>query len=462
MPISDKDTPTDQPEKYEDDQDNSGWSTQQFGYLQDEEVKSRVYVVYPFEKNARHLSLVRSPDARLEEALGLTEAIDVDIVGGDIIPLRSVRPATYVGKGWLETLAQKVKDDHLDLVVFDCELSPIQQRNLEKEISCKVIDRIALILEIFGARASTKEGELQVELAHLSYQKSRLVKSWTHLERQRGGAGFLGGPGESQIELDRRIISDRIVKIKQHLDQVTRTRQLHRSRREKAPYPVVALVGYTNAGKSTLFNRLTHADVLAEDMLFATLDPTMRSIDLPSGKKIILSDTVGFISELPTTLVAAFRATLEEVISADVVLHVRDASHPDSDIQKADVFEVIKELGLDLTESEKSVPYIEALNKVDLMDADGLEALEHIAERHSEIAPVSAVTGQGCDLLIEKIEAALSETDIQICVPVDYADGKTQAWLRAHSQIDEEICDETGYKFTVTVDPIDWGRFVKS
>ncbi|WND02317.1 GTPase HflX [Temperatibacter marinus] len=446
---------------YVDDQDNTGWSIQNKGVLTDDAVQSRVYVAYPFEKRARSYGVVRSPEARLNEAVGLAEAIDVEIVGSDLIPLRTIRPSTFVGKGWLETLHQKVDDDDIDLIVFDCELSPIQQRNLENEIGCKVIDRTALILEIFGARASTKEGELQVELAHLTYQKSRLVRSWTHLERQRGGAGFLGGPGESQIELDRRIISDRIVKIKQLLEQVTRTRHLHRTQRQKAPYPVVALVGYTNAGKSTLFNFLTQSDVFAEDLLFATLDPTMRSITLPSGKKIILSDTVGFISELPTMLVAAFRATLEEVISADVVLHVRDASHPDSAIQREDVFDVIKELGLDLTESDKSVPYIEALNKIDLMEESALENLYNQAEIHPEIVPISGVTGENSEWLIEKIEEALSANSIHICVVVPWADGKTQAWLRANSEINEEECDEHGYKFTVTVDPIAWGRFVK-
>ncbi|OYX10658.1 MAG: GTPase HflX, partial [Rhizobiales bacterium 32-66-8] len=290
----------------------------------------------------------RAPEARLEEAVGLALAIELEVVYRGLIPLSEVKPATYLGSGKVEEIAAIVEAEEIGLVFFDAALSPVQQRNLEKKWSTKVVDRTALILEIFGRRARTKEGALQVELAHLNYQRSRLVRSWTHLERQRGGFGFLGGPGETQIEADRRQIGERIIRIEKDLEQVKRTRALHRTSRKRVPYPIVALVGYTNAGKSTLFNRLTKAQVMAQDLLFATLDPTLRSVDLPHGTRIILSDTVGFISELPTQLVAAFRATLEEVIEADVILHVRDVSHPDTEAQAADVRDVLTELGIDL------------------------------------------------------------------------------------------------------------------
>ena len=300
--------------------------------------------------SARALRAQRSPEAKLDEAVGLAHAIDLDVVSSGIVPLAEIRPATFIGKGKVDEIAGLVKSDEAGIVVMDCALSPVQQRNLEKAWQAKVLDRTGLILEIFGRRAHTREGSLQVELAHLTYQKSRLVRSWTHLERQRGGFGFLGGPGETQIETDRRLIEERIARIENDLDKVKRTRKLHRDSRKRVPYPIVALVGYTNAGKSTLFNRLTQARVLSADMLFATLDPTLRAVDLPHGARIILSDTVGFISDLPTMLVAAFRATLEEVIEADVILHVRDVSHEDAEAQQHDVEDVLRQLGIDPSE----------------------------------------------------------------------------------------------------------------
>ncbi|OJU35521.1 MAG: GTPase HflX [Rhizobiales bacterium 68-8] len=362
----------------------------------------------------------RTPAARLEEALGLAAAIDLDIVHSEIVNLSDPKPATLIGSGKLDELAAIVKENEAEVAVVDHPLTPVQQRNLEKTLNAKVLDRTGLILEIFGERARTREGTLQVELAHLEYQRGRLVRSWTHLERQRGGAGFLGGPGETQIEADRRLLQEKIVKLKRELEQVRRTRELHRAKRQKVPYPVVAIVGYTNAGKSTLFNRLTGASVLAEDMLFATLDPTLRRLRLPLGTDIILSDTVGFISDLPTHLVAAFRATLEEVVEADLVIHLRDISDPDTLAQAEDVERILADLGVDASDGER---VIEVWNKIDLLDADGRAHLADIAGRNPDQPPVavSAATGEGIGELVALIEARLagSTTVVDVAVRPD-------------------------------------------
>ena len=354
----------------------------------------RAIVIEPWVKasprrNVGAQASARTPEARLEEAVGLARAIDLTIVQAGLVTLSDIRPATYIGKGKVDEIAGMVKSLSASIVVMDCPISPVQQRNLEKAWNAKVIDRTGLILEIFGRRARTREGALQVELAHLTYQKSRLVRSWTHLERQRGGFGFLGGPGETQIEADRRVIEERIARIEAELDKVKRTRKLHRDSRKRVPYPIVALVGYTNAGKSTLFNRLTAATVLSADMLFATLDPTLRAVELPRGVKAILSDTVGFISDLPTMLVAAFRATLEEVIEADVILHVRDVSHGDSEAQLHDVEKVLGELGIAAADRR----LIEVWNKIDCLDAEARARVLNLAGAPTRGSPSGCRVG---------------------------------------------------------------------
>jgi GTP-binding protein HflX len=375
----------------------------------------------------------RSPEAKLDEAVGLAHAIDLDVASSGIVALQAIRPATFLGKGKVEEVAGLVKSEHADIVVMDCALSPVQQRNLEKAWQAKVLDRTGLILEIFGRRAHTKEGALQVEHAHLTYQKSRLVRSWTHLERQRGGFGFLGGPGETQIETDRRLIEERLGRIEADLEKVKRTRKLHRQSRKRVPYPIVALVGYTNAGKSTLFNRLTRAQVLSADMLFATLDPTLRAVDLPHGARIILSDTVGFISDLPTMLVAAFRATLEEVIEADVILHVRDVSHEDADAQQNDVDEVLRQLGVETGDGGR---VIEVWNKIDRLDAAERTRLGNIAAR-IERPPVlvSALSGDGMDRLTGAIEARIAQTRTVLDLVLDGSDGAGISWLHRNTEV---------------------------
>jgi GTP-binding protein HflX len=396
----------------------------------------------------------RAPAARLEEAVGLARAIDLDVAQSGIVPIGDIRPATYLGRGKVDEIAGLVKSLEANIVVVDCALSPVQQRNLEKAWNAKAIDRTGLILEIFGRRARTKEGALQVEHAHLTYQKSRLVRSWTHLERQRGGYGFLGGPGETQIETDRRLIEERLARIETELDKVKRRRKLHRESRARVPYPIVALVGYTNAGKSTLFNCMTRASVLQADMLFATLDPTLRAVQLPSGLKVILSDTVGFISDLPTMLVAAFRATLEEVVEADIILHVRDVSHEDTEAQSRDVAEVLKALGIDADDEER---LIEVWNKIDRLDAEARMRVQNLAERRPagrRPVLVSALTGEGAEALAATIEARLGRRRVVIDLVVDPADGAGVSWLHRHAEVMEKSLDEDGrLAMTVRVDP---------
>ena len=405
---------------------------------------TRAYVLHPDLRSAASLS--RAPETLLAEAVNLTEALDLNVVGADVVPLTQPRAGWLFGSGKIEELGGLLHGAEVELVIVNGAITPKQQQNLEKTWKVKILDRTGLILEIFGDRAQTREGSMQVELAHLEYQKSRLVRAWTHLERQRGGLGFVGGPGETQIEADRRALSERMGKLRRQLSKTVQTRGLQRAARKRAPYPVVALVGYTNAGKSTLFNRLTGAEVLAKDMLFATLDPTMRGIQLSGGRQIILSDTVGFVADLPTQLIAAFRATLEEVLEADVVVHVRDASHVDSDAQGEDVLTTLRELGL---EDERLDRIITVYNKLDLLPEDEAHALRNRLDRAEDVLAMSALTGEGAEAFQDLINERLGADEVTRDLHIDHAEGAALAWLYRHTDVLARRDEEDGAVLTV-------------
>ena len=419
---------------------------------------ARALVIYPELPGRASVG----PEARLAEAEGLALAIGLNVVQKKHFRVRSPRAVTLLGGGQVEEIAQIGKDLEIDLLIVDASLTAIQQRNLEERTGLKTIDRTGLILEIFGERAATAEGRLQVELAHLDYQAGRLVRSWTHLERQRGGFGFLGGPGETQIEADRRMIRDRMARLRRELEEVKRTRSLHRARRKRAPWPVIALVGYTNAGKSTLFNSLTRATVLAEEMLFATLDPTMREISLPGVEKAILSDTVGFVSDLPTQLVAAFRATLEEVISADIIVHVRDISHSETDAQRDDVLQILRDLGvLDDEDAANQPRMLEVWNKIDLLDAEKREDLSALVQRNDDLLMISAETGEGVDAFKAHLSALIAKGNLVRSVRLKASDGAALAWLHARGTINSQIVDEDLVTVEASLSRQLWGQFDK-
>ncbi|NRB35286.1 MAG: GTPase HflX [Rhodobacteraceae bacterium] len=419
-----------------------------------ERLRTRAWVLHPDIKSDETR---RDAIPALEEAAALAAALpDLDVIGSDVVRLARPHPGMLFGSGKIDELRDRFKSAEVELVLVDGPLSPVQQRNLEKAWKVKILDRTGLILEIFSDRARTREGVLQVEMAALSYQRTRLVRAWTHLERQRGGLGFVGGPGETQIEADRRAIDDQLVRLRRQLDKVVKTRTLHRSARAKVPYPIVALVGYTNAGKSTLFNRLTGAEVMAKDMLFATLDPTMRRVQLPDGPEVILSDTVGFISDLPTELVAAFRATLEEVLSADLILHVRDISHAETAHQADDVAAILDSLGVD-----DSRPQIEIWNKLDQLDPDEAEALRQRASRDEDVMAISALTGEGLEALLTRVAVTLQGTRIETNLILPYSDGRRRAWLFEQDVVQAETPQEDGYHLKVLWSAQQAARFDK-
>ena len=417
----------------------------------------RALVLHPHIKTGTE-SRLRDPAGCLEEAVSLTAAISLKVVHAEVAPLAKARPGTLFGEGKITELGDFIKHSDIDVVIIDGPVTPVQQRNLERRWQVKIVDRTGLILEIFGERAQTREGSLQVELAHLSYQRTRLVRSWTHLERQRGSLSFIGGPGESQLEIDRRLIDERITKIKRQLSSVVQTRELHRAKRKKVPYPIVALVGYTNAGKSTLFNRMTSADVFAKDLLFATLDPTMRRGTLPGGQPVILSDTVGFISSLPTELVAAFRATLEEVLEADLIVHVRDITHMDTEAQRQDVLDVLKKLGVDTDDTEM---YLEVFNKIDLLPPEEKEQIENAVRRAEGKVAISAVTGEGTERFLALIEERLTARQKMMELDIPASDGATLSWIYRHGTVLEREDRDDKVHLQVKFSPENLGRLDK-